>query len=685
MSAVPSGALFLSQHSGDPDSPDDPSLHTVGELQTALGITSTSVSAITSGVVSTAASGALNSVPVSTADSKAVSAATRASVADSKALSDSSNSSTADSKALSVSVNTSIADSKAVSVATATPIVTAVVYSTNISAADSKAVSNAVALSARGINLSDSPYLIVNDGGSSTPTDNYAAFAAAVAALPITGGKIEIPAGKYYLSQTLRLTKPIHLVGAGKGEPIGAPGTNTMATTLFFAADKTGIQVESYTSNLDTTEADRGSAGTYSIIEGMTIVSKGGQTGLLNGGTGAVCHGVRFRTTAIARDLWIDGFKGNGVRVWATAGSGDGTLVGNANLSELTQITVNRCGSDGFSIFGTDVNVMTIEKCNSSVNTGCGFYDGGFLGNTYISCHTLGNGDCCFKADNVNAGHVFAGCYAEGGSVTASLTSACIVIGNLLSQDTLLDPATTALVIGPSGILSRGSLKHRNSRGTKTVQIELGHPDTSQQVITFGSTDSSPGTYNDWAFTYNQFADNYWWWTNANSSSRLALGLPDGSLGATLRAFAPAVRNGIFIGAAVTAPGTYFNVGNAAPSTGTWVRGDRQLNSQVLQAASTGIEYWKCDTAGTPGTWTANRAFGTVTLGAAASTVVSNVNVQAGSRIFITPTNAAAGTLQAGANAVYVSAKTGGTSFTLTTAGGGAAGGTETFDYVIFN
>src|SRR5690242_8565036 len=76
-------------------------------------------------------------------------------------------------------------------------------------------------------------------------------------------------------------------------------------------------------------------------------------------------------------------------------------------------------------------------------------------------------------------------------------------------------------------------------------------------------------------------------------------------------------------------------------------------------------------------------AFGTFTLGAAASTVVSQTTTQANSVILMTPTNAAAGTLQGSAKSLYVSARTANTSFTVATASGAAAAGTETFMYVI--
>lgn len=69
--------------------------------------------------------------------------------------------------------------------------------------------------------------------------------------------------------------------------------------------------------------------------------------------------------------------------------------------------------------------------------------------------------------------------------------------------------------------------------------------------------------------------------------------------------------------------------------------------------------------------------------GAAASTVVSDTEVHANSHIDFTPTNAAAATLMAGAKSIYVSARNAGTSFTVTTADGTNAAGTENFTYRI--
>ena len=77
------------------------------------------------------------------------------------------------------------------------------------------------------------------------------------------------------------------------------------------------------------------------------------------------------------------------------------------------------------------------------------------------------------------------------------------------------------------------------------------------------------------------------------------------------------------------------------------------------------------------------RTFGTFTLAAAATTVVPQPAVKANSLIVLTAANASAGTLQGSAKHLYISAISPGVSFTVATAAGTNAAGTEIFSYAI--
>jgi hypothetical protein len=78
---------------------------------------------------------------------------------------------------------------------------------------------------------------------------------------------------------------------------------------------------------------------------------------------------------------------------------------------------------------------------------------------------------------------------------------------------------------------------------------------------------------------------------------------------------------------------------------------------------------------------------GSFTMPAAASLVVPNVFVKAGSAIRLTATNAAAGTLMGSAKSLYAAPAdfVPGVSFTVKTASAAAAAGTETFSYQVIN
>ena len=74
--------------------------------------------------------------------------------------------------------------------------------------------------------------------------------------------------------------------------------------------------------------------------------------------------------------------------------------------------------------------------------------------------------------------------------------------------------------------------------------------------------------------------------------------------------------------------------------------------------------------------------YGTFTMPAANTLTIQNTGVKANSVIILTPTNASAATLMGAATALYYTISAG-TSFTVNTASGGSAAGTEQFSFVI--
>lgn len=76
---------------------------------------------------------------------------------------------------------------------------------------------------------------------------------------------------------------------------------------------------------------------------------------------------------------------------------------------------------------------------------------------------------------------------------------------------------------------------------------------------------------------------------------------------------------------------------------------------------------------------------GVFTCAAAATTTVNSSFIKANSIVLWMPTNAAAGTNEGSAKKLYLSARTAGVSFAVSTASAAAAAGTETFIYIVVN
>ena len=79
------------------------------------------------------------------------------------------------------------------------------------------------------------------------------------------------------------------------------------------------------------------------------------------------------------------------------------------------------------------------------------------------------------------------------------------------------------------------------------------------------------------------------------------------------------------------------------------------------------------------------RVTGSFTLSAAATTTVTQTQTTSTSVISLIPANAAAATLISGAKNLYVSSKTDGSGFVVSTADGTVAAGTENFQYLLIN
>lgn len=229
------------------------------------------------------------------------------------------------------------------------------------------------------------------------------------AALAEGDGEIVLPRGKMLLASTIHLKSRVRLVGEGGGQAGDA------VTVLQLSPDCTGIVV--HRSNTDGVEPAGPGAADGTIIEGVMVC-----------GSGASGHGIELKARAKIKDCHVTGFGGDGVHIEASVAYEPPT---NANCWAIDQVRVSGCGGHGLYVNGGDVNAGHAIGLDCANNGGWGVYDSGFLGNTYIGCHTSNNALGAYKTDDVNAKHVFVGCYSESGQPASSFSPLTLILGGL--------------------------------------------------------------------------------------------------------------------------------------------------------------------------------------------------------------------------------------------------------------
>lgn len=208
------------------------------------------------------------------------------------------------------------------------------------------------------------------------------------------GDTITLPAGRYVEAQPLKIEKAIKIVGQR-----GFYGPEVTEVVC------PGIEVWSQGAELS----------------GLTVKSDGTPDR----------DGVRVSSKCHIEDCQFQGFR-DGVAILADARSSidNGTPYENANNTSLRGVRAVSNTRHGFFVDGSDTNVCLFDQCDAMSNTAIGFFDSGFLGNTYVACHTADNAQG-YKTDNANARHVFIGCYAESGQLDSQWSQHTLVLGGI--------------------------------------------------------------------------------------------------------------------------------------------------------------------------------------------------------------------------------------------------------------
>lgn len=213
------------------------------------------------------------------------------------------------------------------------------------------------------INVKD--YGAVADWNGMTGSDNLAAFTSALAAAP-SGGGVYVPPGRYHLSGTLNITRPVWLTGS-VGGIAGDEGSSPFATQLHFPAGVTGIHVYKGAQLL----APDGTA-----IANLDLLSSSTVTGT---DVGVLCTDGRVELDRIT----VSRFGSHGFHLKAGTEVGGG----NVNLSTLSSCRAYGNRGDGFRFEGGDCNAVLAVKLDATANYGWGFNNEGTANNVIQHPH----------------------------------------------------------------------------------------------------------------------------------------------------------------------------------------------------------------------------------------------------------------------------------------------------------
>jgi len=263
-------------------------------------------------------------------------------------------------------------------------------------------------------------------------TDDSAAFVAALNYLHSISTFIQYASGSaglfipyatapYNLGTT---TLDIRTCLIVEGESVGEAGG--AATHLKWAAGATGIRVQEARSvgATDSQPQDNSTSGSASIIRNLYL--EGGY----DGSNDADCHGIQLRARASIRDCYIDNFQGDGIHIAADTMGNAGVPVGNANNFEVTKVIISGC-RNGIYTIGGDVNAGLVTAADCILNRQWGISENGFLGNTYVGCHTSTNGAGPYQTTCPDGRNVFLGCYSESDQSPSSFIAPSFIFGGM--------------------------------------------------------------------------------------------------------------------------------------------------------------------------------------------------------------------------------------------------------------
>lgn len=367
--------------------------------------------------------------------------------------------------------------------------------------------------------------------------------------------------GAYNFDTTLFINKKIHIIGIGNQHG--------------------GNSVFDFPDSVDGVWLQNGAA--WSTIESVKLRVPGANnnTDLGNHGMVIQAHGVHLFKCE------VENFSGIGFNFSAGGGTN-----ANSCYVEHCRAVSNKAG--GFRAGGSDANDITFINCDATNNGFYGFSDQSFLGNYYIGCHTATNDSMGYYAENINARSVFLGCYAEADQPPSEINNRSMYIGGINASGLTGDGSWLQGEVG-GGVNSNSFKVRRLVNGSNNQTVTFGSEASGNLIVDYDR--NGPEAW-DWGIIYNNGTldmgpiDIMTQYTNVRAGFRDSTELHNQVL----------FLDGFFLsGDGNDLNARKFYGRNAAPTTGSYIKGDRVWNIDPDQGEPS---YWICTASGSPGTWT---------------------------------------------------------------------------------
>ena len=427
-------------------------------------------------------------------------------------------------------------------------------------------------------------------------TDDTAAFIACLNSNPTSSGfDVQLQAKTYKISNAaLYFTRRIRFFGVSRNATILDFSSCTTVVNAPYNAHIIFVHsnnIAGSSSFTDPITLPSGTVGDYGEMGGLFDLTVKCNPAVSDG-NGVFYNVAANSSNILVRDanlhnIVVAGNADNLQTRGGTAGPSGVDIGGNSNNGVYNNLKAQfAVNGDGIHVNGADGNANLFLHPDASSNKGWGVNDASTLGNTFSQGHTAANLYGAYRSRPASANRAtFISPYTEGGQGTDN-------------SNTFFEMSSRAIIVGALGVTPDGVFPAINSENDGLVAHQtlsvMDAANTEDTGGTFGRVGRGLLSMRTTDGLILEFKRNSSAYTGLYYGTEIPILFRNNTSGAVTPS-RPFFQNGFALSTAHAQ-----TVGTAAPTTGTYVRGEIVWNTTPSAGGYAG---WICTAGGTPGTW----------------------------------------------------------------------------------